>query len=109
MCLRVNIEKNIEKLTQYSNKLHNINITLKELKYLNKYLLKYRKNLILGFFIIIIARILLLYTPGLIRNSVNIIDEYRKGNISEIDLVQAELVENIFLILPKTSKSPEYH
>ena len=99
MCLRVNIEKNIEKLTQYSNKLHNINITLKELKYLNKYLLKYRKNLILGFFIIIIARILLLYTPGLIRNSVNIIDEYRKGNISEIDLVQAELVENIFLIL----------
>ena len=99
MCRRVNIEKNIEKLTQYSNKLHNINITLKELKYLNKYLLKYRKNLILGFFIIIIARILLLYTPGLIRNSVNIIDEYRKGNISEIDLVQAELVENIFLIL----------
>ena len=72
---------------------------MKALRHLNKYLLKYRKNLILGFFIIIIARILLLYTPGLIRNSVNIIDEYRKGNISEIDLVQAELVENIFLIL----------
>jgi len=72
---------------------------LKELKYLNKYLLKYKTNLLLGFFIIIIARILLLFTPGLIRNSVNIIDEFRKGNIVSLEMVQSELVENIFLIL----------
>jgi len=72
---------------------------LKELKYLNKYLLKYKTNLLLGFFIIIIARILLLFTPGLIRNSVNIIDEFRKGNITDIEIVQTELIENIFLIL----------
>ena len=54
---------------------------------------------LLGFCIIIIARILLLFTPGLIRESVNVIDEYRKGNIIGIDMVQTELVENIFLIL----------
>jgi len=72
---------------------------LKELKYLNKYLLKYKTNLLLGFFIIIIARILLLFTPGLIRNSVNIIDEFRKGNVVSFEMVQSELVENIFLIL----------
>ena len=72
---------------------------MKELKYLNKYLLKYKTNLLLGFFIIIIARILLLFTPGLIRNSVNIIDEFRKGNIVSLEMVQSELVENIFLIL----------
>jgi ATP-binding cassette subfamily B protein len=72
---------------------------LKELKYLNKYLLKYNTNLLLGFFIIIIARILLLFTPGLIRNSVNVIDEFRKGNITDIEIVQTELIENIFLIL----------
>ena len=72
---------------------------MKELKYLNKYLLKYKKNLILGFIIIIIARILLLFTPGLIRNSVNIIDEFRKGEILNIEVVQTELVQNIFLIL----------
>ena len=53
----------------------------------------------LGFFIIIIARILLLFTPGLIRESVNVIDEYRKGIISNVDLVQNELIQNIFLIL----------
>jgi len=72
---------------------------LKELKYLNKYLLKYKTNLLLGFFIIIIARILLLFTPGLIRNSVNVIDEFRKGNVIDIEIVQTELIENIFLIL----------
>ena len=72
---------------------------MKELKYLNKYLLKYKTNLLLGFFIIIIARILLLFTPGLIRNSVNIIDEFRKGNVVSFEMVQSELVENIFLIL----------
>ena len=72
---------------------------MKELKYLNKYLLKYKKNLILGFIIIIIARILLLFTPGLIRNSVNIIDEFRKGEVLNVEVVQTELIQNIFLIL----------
>ena len=72
---------------------------MKELKYLNKYLLKYKTNLLLGFFIILIARILLLFTPGLIRNSVNVIDEFRKGNVTDIEIVQTELIENIFLIL----------
>ena len=72
---------------------------MKELKYLNKYLIKYKKNLLLGFIIIIIARILLLFTPGLIRNSVNIIDEFRKGEVLNIEVVQTELVQNIFLIL----------
>ena len=70
-----------------------------ELKYLNKYLFKYKTNLLLGFFIIIIARILLLFTPGLIRESVNVIDEFRKGNIISIEIVQTELIQNIFLIL----------
>ena len=70
-----------------------------ELKYLNKYLLKYKTNLLLGFLIIIIARILLLFTPGLIRESVNVIDEFRKGNIISIETVQTELIQNIFLIL----------
>ena len=57
------------------------------------------RDRLLGFCIIIIARILLLFTPGLIRESVNVVDEYRKGNIIGIDIVQTELVENIFLIL----------
>ena len=72
---------------------------MKELKYLNKYLIKYKNNLILGFFIIIIARILLLFTPGLIRESVNVIDQFRKGEILSTSIVQGELIQNILLIL----------
>jgi len=70
-----------------------------ELKYLNKYFYKYRLNLILGVIIVIIARILLLFTPGLIRNSINVIDEYRKNIIIDQSVVEYELIQNIFLIL----------
>ena len=72
---------------------------MKELKYLNKYLIKYRKRLLLGFFIVIVARILLLFTPGLIRNSVNVVEQYLNGTNISVSDVQFELVKNIFLIL----------
>lgn len=72
---------------------------MKELKYLNKYLYKYRLNLISGFIIIIFARILLLYTPGLIRNSINVIENFISNPESSIDDLQNELVMNVFLIL----------
>ena len=72
---------------------------MNELKYLNKYFYKYRLNLILGVIIVIIARILLLFTPGLIRNSINVIDEYRKNIIIDQSIVEYELIQNIFLIL----------
>jgi len=72
---------------------------VKELKHLNKYFYKYRLNLILGVIIVIIARILLLFTPGLIRNSINVIDEYRKNIIIDQSIVEYELIQNIFLIL----------
>ena len=72
---------------------------MKELKHLNKYFYKYRLNLILGVIIVIIARILLLFTPGLIRNSINVIDEYRKNIIIDQSIVEYELIQNIFLIL----------
>jgi len=72
---------------------------VKELKYLNKYFYKYKLNLILGFIIVIIGKILLLFTPGLVRNSINVIDQYRRGVIVDQSIVEYELVQNIFLIL----------
>jgi len=72
---------------------------LKELSYINKYFSKYKKNLISGIIIIIAARILLLITPGLIRNSINVIDNYRTGIITDLEIVEKELITNIFLIL----------
>tara|TARA_B110001450_G_scaffold196372_1_gene184852 strand:- start:5 stop:1765 length:1761 start_codon:yes stop_codon:yes gene_type:complete len=72
---------------------------LKELSYINKYFSKYKKKLISGIIIIIAARILLLITPGLIRNSINVIDNYRTGIITDLEIVEKELIANIFLIL----------
>ena len=72
---------------------------MKELSYINKYFSKYKKNLISGIIIIIAARLLLLITPGLIRNSINVIDNYRTGTISNFEIVENELINNIFLIL----------
>ena len=72
---------------------------MKELKHLNKYFYKYRLNLLLGVIIIIIAKILLLFTPGLVRNSINIIDQYRRNLIIDQSIVENELIQNIFLIL----------
>jgi len=42
---------------------------------------------------------LLLITPGLIRNSINVIDDYRTGLSTDLKLVENELITNIFLIL----------
>ena len=72
---------------------------MKELKYLNKYFYKYKSNLILGVIIVITARIFLLFTPGLVRNSINVIDHYRKEIIVDQSIVENELIQNIFLIL----------
>jgi ATP-binding cassette subfamily B protein len=69
---------------------------LKELSYINKYFSKYKKNLISGIIIIIAARILLLITPGLIRNSINVIDNYRTGIISDLEIVKNELITIYF-------------
>ncbi|MCH1547844.1 MAG: ABC transporter ATP-binding protein/permease [Flavobacteriaceae bacterium] len=72
---------------------------MKELSYINKYFSKYKKNLISGLLIIIAARILLLITPGLIRNSINVIDNYRTGINLDLETVESELITNIFFIL----------
>ena len=42
---------------------------------------------------------LLLITPGLIRNSINVVDDYRTGLSNDLKLVENELITNIFLIL----------
>jgi len=73
---------------------------LKELRYLNKYFVKYKYSLLLGLFITIIARIFSLFMPRFIGNSLNVVDKYLKGT-SEIDLaaVKEQLLINILIIV----------
>lgn len=72
---------------------------MKELKHVNKYFYKYRYKLLAGILITIVARIFLLFTPELVGNSVDIIDNYRKGITTDVEVVKSELLLNIFYII----------
>lgn len=72
---------------------------MKALKYLNKYFFKYRYRLALGIVTTIIARILSLFTPRLINKSLTTVEEYMKGNITDIAIVKNDLFINILIII----------
>jgi ATP-binding cassette subfamily B protein len=72
---------------------------MKALKSLNKYLYKYRGRLLLGFIITIGARVFSVFTPQLIRNSTNAIEDYVNGEVTNISEVKEELLFNIGLII----------
>lgn len=72
---------------------------MKELKHLNKYFYKYQYKLLSGVIITIIARIFLLFTPELVGSSVDVIDEYRRGLITDIAVVKHQLFLNILYIV----------
>ena len=71
---------------------------MKELQHLNKYFLKYKKQLILGTAITIIARIFLLFTPRYVREIFVVVEKYLKGGVSTA-VIKAELTEVIFYII----------
>lgn len=72
---------------------------MRALKSLNKYLYKYRGRLLLGFIITIGARVFSVFTPQLIRNSTNAIEDYVNGEVTNISEVKEELLFNIGLII----------
>ncbi|MBJ7881229.1 ABC transporter ATP-binding protein [Gelidibacter salicanalis] len=72
---------------------------MKELQHVNKYFYKYRYKLLAGILITIVARIFLLFTPELVGNSIDVIDNYRKGITTDIDVVKSELLVNILYIV----------
>lgn len=72
---------------------------MKELKYLNKFLYKYRTKLIIGFFITITARIFALVAPNLVGNSVTLIENYVVSSSVELGELKNTLLLNITLIV----------
>ena len=49
---------------------------MKELKYLNKFFLKYKQKIIIGILITIIARVFALVAPNLVGDSITLIENY---------------------------------
>jgi ATP-binding cassette subfamily B multidrug efflux pump len=72
---------------------------MKELKYLNKYLFKYRVSLFLGILITIIARIFSLFAPRLIGNSLTAVERYILDDSLGLDEIKEELFWNIVIII----------
>lgn len=74
---------------------------MKELKYLNKYFYKYKYLFIGGVLITVIARFFALYTPKLVGNSMNIIEDY-SNQLFSLEEVKSQLLENILYIILAT-------
>lgn len=72
---------------------------MKELRYLNKFLYKYRTKLIIGFFITITARIFALVAPNLVGDSVTLIENYVVSSSIELGELKNKLLLNITLIV----------
>jgi len=75
---------------------------MKELRYLNKYFIKYKYSFLLGIIITIIAQIFSLFTPKLISKSFKVIEGFSKDNTVSKSIIQQELITNILLIILTT-------
>lgn len=72
---------------------------MKELKHLNKYFFKYKKSLLIGIIITIIARIFLLFTPRYVKRIFEVVEKYNKGLNTGNSTIQSELGEIILYII----------
>jgi ATP-binding cassette subfamily B protein len=74
---------------------------MKELRYLNKYFVKYKYRFLLGILITIVAQIFSLFTPKLISKSFKAIEEHTNGTLANA-AIKSQLVENIALVVGTT-------
>jgi ATP-binding cassette subfamily B protein len=78
---------------------------MKELRYLNKYFIKYKYSFLLGILITIIAQIFFLFTPKLVSESFDIIERFLKLSASDqkLQIIRSfhkqELLHNVYLII----------
>ena len=72
---------------------------MKALKYLNKFFYKYKSRLILGILITVIAKVFALQIPQLIKESLNVVEDYKYDRITDLEIVKSQLIINIFYII----------
>jgi ATP-binding cassette subfamily B protein len=74
---------------------------MKELRYLNKYFVKYKYRFLLGILITIVAQIFSLFTPKLISKSFKAIEEHTNGTLANAT-IKSQLIENSALVVGTT-------
>ena len=72
---------------------------MKELQYLNKYLRKYQVKLLIGIVITVIARILSLFAPRLVGDSLTAVENFVIDKSLSLDEVKLILLQNISIII----------
>ncbi|SNR16897.1 ABC transporter ATP-binding protein [Tenacibaculum jejuense] len=72
---------------------------MKALQYLNKYFIKYKWRLLIGILITVLSKLLALKIPEIIKNSLNIVEEYLNGETTDLSMVKEQLFYNILIIV----------
>ncbi|MEJ6674824.1 MAG: ABC transporter ATP-binding protein [Flavobacteriales bacterium] len=72
---------------------------MKALKYLNKYFVKYKWRLLIGLFITVLSKLLALKVPQIVGDSLNIVENYESGKITDLKAVEQELLLNVLLLI----------
>ena len=72
---------------------------MKELQYIHHYFLKYKRKLLIGILITILSKFLALKIPQIIGNSLNVVEEYQNGEITNLEEVTHQLWINVLLII----------
>ncbi len=72
---------------------------MKALQYLNKYFRKYKWRILLGLSITVLSKILSLKIPQIIRDSLNVVDDYQKHIITDVNEVKSALFINVLIII----------
>ena len=72
---------------------------MKALKYINKYFVKYKWRLLIGILFTILSKILALKVPKIVGDSLNIVEDFQNGMITDIEAVEHQLLKNVLLII----------
>ncbi len=75
---------------------------MKELRYINKYFVKYKFSFLIGILTTIVAQIFSLFTPKLISKSFKAIEEFGKNSSQNNLIIRNELLHNILLVIGTT-------
>ena len=72
---------------------------MRALKYINKYFVKYKWRLLIGIFITVLSKLLALKVPQIVGDSLNIVEDYQSGKITDLKAVEEELLQNVLLLI----------
>lgn len=72
---------------------------MKALKYINKFFIKYKWRLLIGILITILSKLLALKVPQIVGDSLNIVEDYQNGVVTDYDAVKHQLLINVLMIV----------